>query len=129
MEPLLYCIIRTDIADMNPGKAAAQAMHAQAEFQGWIADQVGTMAFENYAEWKEDRTFGTTLVVLGSMNDIERVLSANVDSGVVVDPTYPIRNYYGDVFTTSDITCAWVFLTPDSSEDDWEMMKTFPLMP
>lgn len=41
IDPRLYIIMRKDIQDMNPGKAMAQAAHAQADFGAFLASMVG----------------------------------------------------------------------------------------
>lgn len=47
-------------------------------------------------------------------------------AGVTVDPTYPWRNFYGKVFLTSGVTCAWVFacdLTPPQLLEDLQKLS------
>jgi peptidyl-tRNA hydrolase len=114
-EPRLYIVMRCDLWDMNPGKAMAQAAHAQAEFDEYIEDRCAPEYLQDdplwsaVRNWREDRSFGTTLVLHESMETMRRI-SANVgDWGMVTDPTYPYRNYYGEVFTRSEVTCMWVF--------------------
>lgn len=115
MEPTLYILMRSDIQDMNPGKAMAQAAHAQADFDSWatelkdwpdhsqdILDQVDV--------WREGRSFGRTLVLSATKAEIEAVANATQFAGVTVDPTYPWRNYYGDVFLSNEVTCGWLFV-------------------
>ena len=77
------------------------------------------------AQWKEDRSFGRTLVLestLEQIGDITSIaLGTDLPVGVTVDPTYPWRNFYGKVFLTSEVTCAWVFacdLTPPQLLED-----------
>lgn len=120
MTPTLYCLMRQDLQDLNPGKGMAQAMHAQADFDQWVDDHPGSAYMPFIAEWKEDRSFGRTLVLECNFDDISNavslVLGTDHPAGVTVDPTYPWRNFYGKVFLTSEATCAWVFacdLTPE----------------
>lgn len=120
MERTLYILMRTDIQDMNPGKAMAQAAHAQADFDafaGTASDVVNSGLWQEVCAWREDRTFGRTIVLEASLEQINEVMSTVRYGGVTVDPTYPWRNYYGDVFLTSEITCAWVFVCDVNSED------------
>lgn len=122
MTPTLYCLMREDLQDLNPGKAMAQAMHAQADFDQWVDDHSSSEYMPYIAQWKEDRSFGRTLVLesnIGQIRDI--MMGATVPAGVTVDPTYPWRNFYGKVFLTSEVTCAWVFacdLTPPQLLED-----------
>ncbi len=130
MEPKLYIIMRKDIQDMNPGKAMAQAAHAQADFDEYIEKKCGPAYRQdddlwmavNY--WREDRSFGVTLVLHEPLEKINEITSVIPDSGVTVDPTYPWRNFYGDVFVSSEVTCAWVFVR---TEEEAEYMKQFSL--
>ncbi len=125
MTPTLYCLMRQDLQDLNPGKGMAQAMHAQADFDQWVDDHPGSTYMPFIAEWKEDRSFGRTLVLEGSLDEIANVTSMALGTdhpvGVTVDPTYPWRNFYGKVFLTSEVTCAWAFacdLTPQAILDE-----------
>lgn len=129
-EPVLYCLMREDIQDLNPGKAAAQAMHAQAHFQAqWQKEQ-------SYKDWCGPRAFGTTIVLsatMSTMNDLETIVIRNWEGKakkpfcMIVDPTYPWRNFYGDVFLTSEITCAWWWKHEASSEEEIEFAKQLKL--
>jgi hypothetical protein len=114
--------MRRDLWDMNPGKAMAQAAHAQADFDSQIPD---VFEFRDAViAWREDRNFGTTLVLHEPM-DVMSKISMNVAHwGFTTDPTYPYRNYYGDVFTRSEVTCMWVFVY---KEEELEYMRQFAL--
>jgi hypothetical protein len=125
MTPTLYCLMREDLQDLNPGKGMAQAMHAQADFDQWVDDHPGSEYMPYIAQWKEDRSFGRTLVLestLEQIGDITSIaLGTDLPVGVTVDPTYPWHNFYGKVFLTSEVTCAWVFacdLTPPQLLED-----------
>lgn len=115
MEPTLYILMRTDIPDMNPGKAMAQAAHAQADFDEWVTDLKDWPAeaqstLDQVDVWKQDRSFGRTLVLSATKAEIEAVANATQFAGVTVDPTYPWRNFYGDLFLSNEVTCGWMFL-------------------
>lgn len=119
MTPTLYCLMREDLQDLNPGKAMAQAMHAQADFDQWVEGRPASEYMSHIVQWKEDRSFGRTLVLEASLDQISDITAITFGTrhpaGVTVDPTYPWRNFYGKVFLTSEVTCAWVFacdLTP-----------------
>lgn len=133
MEPRLYIIMRRDLWDMNPGKGMAQAAHAQAEFDSYVEryvenneglDRFDAEFMPAVTAWKEKRTFGTTLVLHEPLDSMG-LITFNVDHyGYVEDPTYPYRNWYGEVFTRKEITCMWVFV---HSEEEIEYMKNFDL--
>jgi len=130
MEPKLYIVMRKDIQDMNPGKAMAQAAHAQSDFDEYIEKKCGPAyrqddtLWEAVGYWRGDRSFGVTLVLHEPLDVINQITSAIPNSGVTVDPTYPWRNFYGDVFVSCEVTCAWVFVT---TEEEAEYMKQFAL--
>lgn len=127
MTPTLYCLMREDLQDLNPGKGMAQAMHAQADFDRWVNGQFKNMHeyIPYIREWQEDRSFGRTLVLEANLNQITNIVSMGLGTphpiDATVDPTYPWRNFYGKVFLTPEITCAWVFvcdLTPQPVLDE-----------
>ena len=125
MTPTLYCLMREDLQDMNPGKAMAQAMHAQAEFDQWVEDHPDSEYLPYIVQWKEDRSFGRTLVLESTLEQIVKIIPpqnlTRHPTGVTIDPTYPWRNFYGKVFLTSEVSCGWVFacdLTPSEMLED-----------
>lgn len=124
--PTLYIIVRRDIPSMNPGKAMAQVAHAQADFDQLVgvADcffqahgLIPSRVREDLAEWKEDRTFGRTLVLSGTLEEIREITDSMVISGVTIDPTYPWQNYYGDTFLSSEVTCGYIFVADSTITD------------
>jgi hypothetical protein len=128
----LYIIMRKDIQDMNPGKAMAQSAHAQADFNAWVRvilqqpKQYGALISE-LQQWMENRSFGVTLVLHETLETIEKIVENTNFSGLTVDPTYPWRNYYGDVFTSKEVTCGWVFICGESNLDEDQYLKQFNL--
>jgi len=124
-DPRLYIVMREDIQDMNPGKAVAQGCHAQADFDTHVENRYTDDDFRSaHLQWCEDRNFGVTLVLSAlweQMCDIEDCVK---HTGMVVDPTYPWRNYYGKTFTTAETTCMWAFPT---TEQEFEYMRQFDL--
>ena len=127
MEPRLYIIMRRDLWDMNPGKAMAQAAHAQADFEAHLFPEFVPDARkfrDAVIAWREDRNFGTTLVLHEPLAVMEQIRERILHSGLTVDPTYPYRNFYGEVFTRSEVTCMWAFAYTD---EDIEYMKQFDL--
>lgn len=128
MEPRLYIVMREDLWDMNPGKSMAQAAHAQADFDLYMfPDPTATKSKEiadTVMAWRENRNFGTTLVLHEPLDTFSKI-SMNVNHwGFVTDPTYPYRNYYGKMFVRSEVTCMWTFVY---TEEELEYMKQFAL--
>lgn len=130
--PTLYIIMRSDIADMNPGKAMAQAAHAQADFDEWV-QMLDAGVSPQYKEiisaileWKDGRSFGRTLVLSGTQEQIKAFDAVGSFCGITVDPTYPWRNYYGEVFLSNEITCSWAFVC-DLNPEDKEQLSVLSL--
>jgi len=122
--------MREDLPDMNPGKAMAQAAHAQSDFDEFVNHQCGMEYKKNYElwnsvrSWKDDRSFGTTLV-LSATKAAMQVISMNVlHHGMTIDPTYPWKNWYGKTFTSVEVTCMWAF-TVEAEEISY--MQLYPL--
>jgi len=115
MEPTLYILMRTDIQDMNPGKAIAQGSHATSIFEQWMRmihkspGHHGDLISE-YNQWREDRSFGRVITLEATLDQIQRVCLENPLSGTTIDPTYPWRNHYGQVFLSEEVTCGWAFI-------------------
>lgn len=108
-EPYLYILMRSDLDSLNLGKACAQAAHA--------ANQFVRRVHQNYPlfnRWQESTPdgFGTTIVLdvdgatLGKIVDFANL--AGFPSGVVHDPSYPIRD--GQVTHLIPLnTCGYIF--------------------
>jgi hypothetical protein len=130
LTPRLYIIMREDIPDMNPGKGMAQAAHAQSDFTQSFENITGQPTFQSNALWKsigtwrEDRSFGTTLVLSATLADMKKINQKLSHSNLTTDPTYPWRNHYGKLFLTEEITCMWAFA---QTADELEFMKQYPL--
>lgn len=124
MTPTLYIFIRRDIPDMNPGKACAQAAHAQADFDQYMNEHADLGSLNTWLSWKQDRTFGRTLVVLATLDEIQEAVSKVAVSGITTDPTYPWKNYWGETFLSSEQTVGWAFAVNDQ---ETEFLKCFPL--
>lgn len=114
-EPRLYIVMFKDTPDMNPGKAIAQGSHATSLFETIFmkGETFLESDIDPYNEWKSDLKFGTTIVLEGNRNDFYEVNRYFNYCGVVFDPTYPIKNWWGDIYTTGMETCAWIFPTTD----------------
>ena len=130
MEPKFYIVMRRDLWDMNPGKAMAQAAHAQADFDAYVEENCGPEYLQDdtlwnaVLAWREARSFGTTLVLHEPLDTFGKISMNVAHRGFTTDPTYPYRNYYGDVFTRSEVTCMWVFAY---TEAELEYMRQWKL--
>ena len=107
-EPVLYVLMRTDLASMNPGKACAQATHAANQCVAQGRDVAKLLE-----EWAADRGFGTCIVlgVPGPEMMVEAVhaaRAAGVHAGVTHDPSYPLRDGNFTHLIPLD-TCAYLF--------------------
>ncbi len=125
LEPVLYILMRTDLKSMNPGKGMAQAAHAQAVFTTHMHRCYNVdMEPENtlrvvklYKKWREQTAhgFGTTIVLdAGDEGFMRHILDQvkqheSVVTGVVHDPTYPIRDGKAMHYIPCN-TCAFVFI-------------------
>jgi len=116
--PTLYVFMRTDLPDHTPGKALAQCNHAGTEFVVRAGEIMGRESEDSdlraaFKEWcDETGTFGTCIVLGISHSELLALEAAFRDyallSGLVVDPTYPIRNGH-ETITVPLTTCGWAF--------------------
>jgi hypothetical protein len=142
MEPVLYIIMRTDLPDCNPGKGMAQAAHAQADFSQYMnslrekkprgsenADKNTVLrnTLENYEDdFLDVRNFGKTIVLSANKETIIHISDLGNHSSVTTDPTYPWKNFYGNVQVTEEITCGWFFVG-EFNQEDLELVENLPL--
>lgn len=120
--PVLYILIRNDMASMNPGKLAAQASHAANAFIFRFNEQgADTETHKAIYSWQNQTVqgFGTVLVLEGSMLDIRQTIEAFKEkdymADVIHDPTYPIVD--GDVVHHIPLdTSAYVFVSDKHSD-------------
>lgn len=122
--PVLYILMRTDLASMNAGKGMAQASHASNAFWKHINDTYFDLLTDddvigheierlaNVWQLETEQGFGTVLVL--GVSELEMRTAVDVAnkleyvSGVVHDPTYPLMD--GDFchFLPLD-TCGYIF--------------------
>lgn len=120
-KPILYVFMRNDLPDPSPGKTLAQCNHAGSDFviqaitamkeQGLSGEL--TTAFE---EWINEGgiggTFGTCVVLSCEYSELLGATQMAEDysllSGVIIDPTYPIRNGH-EMILAEIVTCGWAF--------------------
>ena len=92
----LFCIVRTGLETMTPGRIAAQVAHAASAAAKTSPKTADSLA--RYTLWvKQAGTFGTTIVLNGGSSDnFNRIFVALCEEaplnfwGEIVDPTYPI---------------------------------------
>lgn len=122
----LYIIMRSDLQDMNPGKAIAQGSHATDDFEEWVRVQAQAAPIRGKVDaWRENRSFGRVIVLEATLDEMVKVTEDHPVSDLTVDETYPWRNWYGDLILSSEITCAWCFL--GENEVAQESLSKLPL--
>lgn len=113
--PVLYILMRTDLASMNAGKAMAQASHASNTFVYEVnaldeEDPVWDLGQKWQAE--TDQYFGTVLVLAVNEQQMRFSVEAAKRYGkvadVINDPTYPLRDGDTTHFLPLD-TCGYIF--------------------
>lgn len=125
-----------EVPDMNPGKGMAQACHAQSV----CAEMCKSNEIKEYEHWlNQGESFGTTIVLQTSihkfydfMETVKKDLSDEIElkkqenikdeyivgiGGTVVDPTYPIKNWYGNFYTVPMETCGFFFHANEFSSE------------
>lgn len=123
-DPVLYILMRTDLASMNPGKGMAQACHAANFFAFRAFNSQYESVKELYNEWctSTPQSFGTTIVLdAGNIVAIHEILEKirlvdkTVPTGIVFDPTYPLVD--GSTVHLLPIeTCAFVFIDKNNTD-------------
>ncbi|CAM6053368.1 unnamed protein product [Sphagnum tenellum] len=119
----LYILMRTDLASLNPGKAAAQASHCsnqmKYEAEAYIRSFAGTtghnpdLAFM-LKEWEQEtgKGFGTCIVLGVKEAQMREVVAIaeemGLHAGITHDPTYPLLD--GETLHLIPLdTCAYIF--------------------
>lgn len=137
--PRLYLLMRTDIAQMNPGKLAAQAAHAATQFVFDVLDQDKSDSsvqalLKEMSIWREQGSggFGTKITLAATETQIHEKLAVmngrfGLQVGLVIDPTYPMTNYWGEPFVRKEMTGAYVFVPHTAPREVLEELKEFEL--
>jgi peptidyl-tRNA hydrolase len=132
-EPRLYILVRTDIPQLNPGKLGAQAAHAGTKFMRHVLTSNDAVLHAELAAWEGDRGFGTKITLAATEAQIHDAMVVLNDMGLlcstVVDPSYPMTNYFGDHFTREELTCAYVFAPRTVSKEALAYLRKFSLHP
>lgn len=136
--PTLFILIRNDLPTLNPGKAAAQASHASAQFVNRFNYAILThrkdfpglilsQELSKFYDWSNQAMlFGTTITLEGSNTLLEQTLHwakhnlSKMNSGPIIDPTYPITGP-GDSNTEETTTCVWLFTSDKKSFDKFNL--------
>jgi peptidyl-tRNA hydrolase len=127
-----YILMRSDMDSMNPGKACAQAAHAQRHADQFILESKEGESFrKDYKSWckETEQGFGSTicLEVDGErLNSVTEFLTqSGFPCGKVHDPTYPLVD--GSVLHLLSLdTCGWVFGDKDELKP---ILQQFNLLP
>lgn len=127
--PILYILMRTDLASMNPGKAIAQGSHAANAFVFETSQNVNDDVVKLYRQWIKStkQGFGTAIVLdckdeQTMMEIVDDAMSKHFAANAIFDPTYPIRD--GLVTHLLPIfTCAYVFCTRKESSSILHMSE------
>jgi len=113
--PTLYILMRNDMESMNAGKAMAQASHASNAFVKHANEALPDFNLgQLFPQWKleTEQGFGTVLVLAVNEKQMRQAVETSevmgLVSGVVHDPTYPLRDGDTTHFLPVD-TCAYVF--------------------
>lgn len=114
---ILYGLVRTDLLSLNPGKMAAQLMHAQAHANKLVLDDLafGDGWARSYEGWRAQTSqgFGITLTLdCGEGATMAAVVAmaarAGFPAAVTHDPSYPLLDGRHTHIIPLD-TCAWIF--------------------
>lgn len=126
---ICYVLVRTD----TPGAASIGRMCAQTHHNGTeMTEDLLEKDFPDlnklYAEWKDDRKFGTVLTLAVTAAQMRQAVSLaqllGLHSKVTHDPTYPIAD--GDRYTTAPVdSCAYIFGRKSSCQP---VVGLFPLL-
>ena len=127
--PVLYVLMRTDLASMNAGKGMAQSHHCGSAFAKHMEKNKDPL----YEKWFSEtpQGFGTVLVLAVNEQQMRQAAKTaemlQFVAGVVHDPTYPLRDGDTTHFLPVD-TCAYVF--GDKNDPMLEaVVGNFPLHP
>ena len=128
--PILYILMRNDLASMNPGKACAQASHAANAFALAMTSDPKNTLYQNWA-CSTIQGFGTVIVLAVNEAQMREVDKAAKKFGymadIIHDPTYPLVD--GDVVHYLAIdTCGYVFVDKNDPIKDF-LLGDLPLHP
>jgi len=132
----LYILVRTDIVQLNPGKLGAQAGHAATQFVFDTFNIGNEERLKQMHDWRAQAGggFGTKITLAAKEAEIEEAIpylqtEFGLPAGIVVDPTYPMTNYFGEFFTREELTCAYVFTPSNTPASALDYLRQFDLHP
>lgn len=131
----LYILVRTDISQLNPGKLGAQAAHAGTQFMADVIAKDNVNLTGQMQDWLNQGGggFGTKITLAALEEEIpvtcQRMRDFGLQANTVVDPTYPMLNYFKVPFTRAELTCGYVFCPPDTPAAALEVLRQFDLHP
>lgn len=70
------------------------------------------------------KTNNQTVVLSATLEQMYEIQENITHTGMVTDPTYPWKNWYGETFVSEEITCMWAFVW---QENEFSYMKNYPL--
>lgn len=124
LDTRLYILMRSDMVSMNPGKGMAQAAHAANAFIHNVDETMRKFettvwseqaAFVRHWQRQTPQGFGTTITLeVPSENELRAHIDAAQEfglfSGIVHDPTYPVRD--GKITHLIPVdTCGYIFVS------------------
>lgn len=102
----------SELPDYNAGKKAAQAAHAGGDFEHMMTN-TRHGRHSDYDIWLGSAgTFGRTIVMTGNQVIANHIITNSAMGRAVIDPTYPWRDELGMVHHSREMTCGWVFSSP-----------------
>lgn len=113
---------------MSPGRAAAQAAHAQSCFDNFISaqfkmgDNGNQEELEKYFEWKGLHRFGTVIVLGATIKQIEELTHI---VGYVTDPEYHLKDGLITHLIPNVITGAWAFLDKEKGDQVFSHLELY----
>lgn len=140
--PVLYILLRNDMASMNAGKGMAQASHASNAFVFEAESRFGQETIDPkdidlhnaFEMWKHETTqgFGTVLVLAVNEQEMRETVDYakqfQFPANTVFDPTYPLIDGETVHFIPVD-TCAYVFVSDKNEPIVDLLLGRFPLHP
>jgi peptidyl-tRNA hydrolase len=133
----LYILARTDIPQMNPGKGWAQGGHAGTQFVFDVLDSENEKLTDEMDGWcrqSQSRGFGVKITLAATEIDIRVAIQTlkhdyNLQTGIIIDDTYPMTNHFGVPFTRAELTSGYVFAPTDTPQAALDYLRKFELHP
>lgn len=136
MNPVLYILMRNDVASLTVGRQMAQASHAASAIASRM-ERLGrqipenrnigvnrTIAYECWLDWERStkQGFGTTIVLSVSEKEMRDTITValmarsqekSFTAGIITDPTYAVKD--GDITHIVSLdTCGYILGDRDS---------------